>query len=198
MLVFTNPACAGGGGTTASAGAASRAQQTAVKASSSKDFYIRGLKEANDKKWADAEQYYTEALNLDPHYGEAYGNRGAARFNLKDFNGALSDYNAALKIFPTNKALFDLKVQVEGVLRENAAANQAAQNQASQQANFANQQRAQMMLGGDLSDPSTIIMMNAQRRGLITQPAVDYSDPASIIMMNARKRGLVPANTPTP
>jgi len=86
---------------------------------------------------------------------------------------------------------------VEGVIRENAGANQSAQNQGAGQANLSNQTRAQMMLGGDLSDPSTIIMMNAQRRGLITQPAVDYSDPASIIMMNARKRGLVPANTPT-
>jgi hypothetical protein len=56
----------------------------------------------------------------------------------------------------------------------------------------------------DFSDPATIIMMNAQRRGLVpanTQmPALpqDFSEPADIIMMNAQRRGLVPGGQAVP
>jgi tetratricopeptide (TPR) repeat protein len=192
LLLLVNPAFAGNDASVSTGGGT----QSTDQLSSSKQYYVHGLKEADNKNYSEAVKYYSQALNLNPHYGEAYGNRGAARFNLKDYNGALSDYNAALKIFPENKALLDLKAQAEGVLRANAGASHP-QNQAEGQANLSNQIRAQTMLGGDLADPSTIIMMNAQRRGLITQPAVDYSDPASIIMMNARKRGLIPA-APTP
>jgi tetratricopeptide (TPR) repeat protein len=158
---------------------------------SAKQFYVRGVESANKNQWADAEEYYNEALKLNPNYGEALGNRGAARFNLKNYSGALSDYNAALKIYPDNKALAGLKTQVEGVINESQA--NAAQASAAQAA--ANQIRIRSVLGGDFADPSTQIMMNAQRRGLI---APDPSDPAYIIMQNAKRRGLVPANTPNP
>jgi len=56
----------------------------------------------------------------------------------------------------------------------------------------------------DFSDPATIIMMNAQRRGLIpantAMPALpqDFSEPADIIMMNAQRRGLIPGGQALP
>jgi tetratricopeptide (TPR) repeat protein len=175
----------------AAAEAASLVKPGADKVAVSKELCSRGLTESNNKNYSAAVDYYNEAIKLRPEYGEALGNRGAARFNLKDYNGALSDYKASLKIFPNNQALKDLVVQVEGVMRENAN----GQNEAARQANNI---RMRSVLGGDMADPSTIIMMNAERRGLIQEPAVDYSDPASIIMMNARRRGLIPANTPNP
>ena len=164
------------------------------KLPSSKDYYIRALKDDSEKHYADAIRDYSEAIRLNPHYGEAIANRGASKFNLQDFNGALRDYNEALKIFPNNKALQNLKAQVEGVLKENA--NQSA-NVSKQQVQL-NQARIQSIVGGDFADPSTMIMMNARRRGLIPANSGDLSDPASIIMMNARRRGLIPANTPDP
>jgi tetratricopeptide (TPR) repeat protein len=167
--------------------------QTLPKLSTAKEYYVRGLTESNNKDYASAVRDYTEALRLDPHYGEALGNRGAARFNAHDYNGALSDYNAALKIFPGNKALIGLKSQVETAIQENA-------NQSSQNAQLEARKRAlmnQALLGGDFADPSTTIMRNAQQRGLIPNVG-DPSDPATIIMNNARRRGLIPANTPNP
>ena len=56
----------------------------------------------------------------------------------------------------------------------------------------------------DFSDPATIIMMNAQRRGLVpantATPALpqDFSEPADIIMMNAQRRGLIPGTPAMP
>ncbi|MDR3613796.1 MAG: tetratricopeptide repeat protein [Candidatus Obscuribacterales bacterium] len=56
----------------------------------------------------------------------------------------------------------------------------------------------------DFSDPATIIMMNAQRRGLVpantAMPAMpqDFSEPADIIMMNAQRRGLIPGGQAVP
>jgi prepilin-type processing-associated H-X9-DG protein len=193
--VFTvglvNPAFADGHASKPQASAS--APKADAAGTSAKQFYIRGVQAADQKQWADAEEYYNEALRLNPNYGEALGNRGAARFNLKNYNGALSDYNAALKIFPTNKALIDLKTQVEGVMNSEQA---NAQQENAERANAAaNQIRIRSVLGGDFADPSTQIMMNAQRRGLV--PA-DPSDPATIIMENARRRGLIPANTPNP
>jgi len=214
QLIVSTPACAGnnsdlspfsGHAKTQPAGdnsdaspfsASAKAVPTADKIASSKQLYARAMKEDGVKNYAGAIEYYTQAIDLNPKYGEAYGNRGAARFNAKDFNGALSDYNEALKIFPSNKALVALKDQVEGVLRENANAN--CQTGAGRQAAMANQIRMQTMMGGDFADPSTMIMMNAQRRGLVPAQGVDMSDPASIIMMNARRRGLIPQNTPDP
>jgi tetratricopeptide (TPR) repeat protein len=169
-------------------------EQTAPKLSTAKEYYVRALNESNNKDFPSSVRDYTEALRLDPHYGEALGNRGAAKFNLQDYNGALSDYNAALKIFPGNKALLGLKSQVETTMQENA-------NQSSQNAQLEARKRAlmlnQAMLGGDFADPSTMIMRNAQQRGLIPNVG-DPGDPATIIMNNARRRGLIPANTPNP
>ncbi len=176
-----------------------KVEAAADKLASSKQLYLRALKEDSLKNYAGAVEYYTQAIDLNPKYGEAFGNRGAARFNLKDFNGSLSDYNQALKIFPNNKALVSLKEQVEDVLRESARAN--CQTGADRQAALANQMRAQSMLGGDFADSSTLITSHDERstaRPAPTGLAVDMSDPASIIMMNAKRRGLIPQNTPNP
>lgn len=145
-------------------------------------YYDRGTKASADKDYESAVRDLTEAIRMNPKYGEAYGNRGAARFNLHDYQGALSDYNEALKFFPNNKALLDLKVQAENAMKE------------AEQPVHARPAINPAMMGGDFADPSTMIMRNAQQRGMV--PAgVDYSDPASIIMENARRRGLVPAGS---
>src|SRR6185312_6621815 len=40
---------------------------------------------------------YSKAIELNPSLVVAYNNRGYARFVLKDTNGALDDYNIAIK-----------------------------------------------------------------------------------------------------
>ncbi len=160
------------------------------KLATAKDYFNRGTSESSSKNYDAAVADFDEAIRLNPNYGEAFGNRGAAKFDLQDFTGALSDYNTALKVFPTNQALLNLKSQAEQAINERA-------NQATRAAQI-NQIRSQGSIGGgDFADPSTMIMRNAQQRGLIPSGA-DMSDPATIIMMNAKRRGLIPQDTPNP
>jgi tetratricopeptide (TPR) repeat protein len=140
-------------------------EQAAPKLSTAKEYYARAGREDAVKDYASSIRDYTEAIRLDPKYGEAYGNRGCAKFNTQDFQGALSDYDTALKFFPNHKSLLSLKAQVEGVMRDNA--NQQAQNVTAQELARRRALLNQALLGGDLSDPATILMMNAQRRGLV-------------------------------
>src|ERR1700733_14490712 len=52
-------------------------EQTLPKLSTAKEYYIRALNESNNKDYANSIRDYTEAIRLNPHYGEALGNRGA-------------------------------------------------------------------------------------------------------------------------
>ena len=44
-----------------------------------------------------------ESIEINPYYENAYINRGLSKRNLKDYYGAISDYNKALEIDPTDK-----------------------------------------------------------------------------------------------
>jgi tetratricopeptide (TPR) repeat protein len=142
-------------------------RQQQPKLGSAKEYFARGLKNGENKDYQASLSDYTEAIKLNPHYAEAYGNRGAAKFNMQDFRGAIADYDEALKTYPTNKALIDLKAKAE----ESIKAQSQPQTQQVSQEELARRRalHQQALLGGDLSDPSTILMMNAKRRGLIPQ-----------------------------
>ena len=45
---------------------------------------------------------YNKALDLDPNYTEAYYNRGLAKDELQDYEGAIEDYNKALDLDPND------------------------------------------------------------------------------------------------
>ena len=42
--------------------------------------------------------YFTKAIELDPNNPSAYHNRGLAKYKLKDYKGAINDYDKAMKI----------------------------------------------------------------------------------------------------
>ena len=42
----------------------------------------------------------TKAIKLYPQYAIAYNNRGLAKYNLKDYRGAIDDYTKAIEIDP--------------------------------------------------------------------------------------------------
>ena len=43
---------------------------------------------------------YTHAISINPNYVEAYINRGQAKYLLKDYQGAIEDYDKVLKLLP--------------------------------------------------------------------------------------------------
>jgi len=124
-----------------------------------------GTLKNNSKDYQGAVADFNKALSLDPNYGKAYANRASARFNVGDYHGAIHDLDTALKYFPNMPYLVELRQRSVQQI-ESASQQQPLQLSAQQRAN-ANAMLQQAMLGGDFADPSTMIMMNAQRRGLV-------------------------------
>ena len=45
-------------------------------------------------------QDFTQAININPNYLDAYYNRGCCNFELKDYQAAVKDFGSAIKINP--------------------------------------------------------------------------------------------------
>ena len=48
----------------------------------------------------EAIEYYTQAIEINPQYAEAYSDRGLAKSDLGDNTGAIQDYNKAIQLDP--------------------------------------------------------------------------------------------------
>lgn len=60
--------------------------------------FQKGLALKNAGKYVEAVAVFDKVIRLSPDDGEAYNNRGALKFLLRDFPGALADYNRAVYI----------------------------------------------------------------------------------------------------
>lgn len=67
---------------------------------SPQDFYVRAAAKALDKDYQGAIEDYTQAIELNSCFVEAYVKRAAARYKLGDARRALQDCNQALRINP--------------------------------------------------------------------------------------------------
>jgi lipoprotein NlpI len=55
---------------------------------------------------------YTRAIEIDPHYAEAYFNRGLVKHAKGDTDGALADFTRAIEISPGNADFYDNRASV--------------------------------------------------------------------------------------
>ena len=72
-------------------------------------------KELTAQEWFERAFYATDpdeeielncqAIRLKPDYAEAFNNRGIARYNKGDFDGAIKDYEEAIRLDPKVKKL---------------------------------------------------------------------------------------------
>jgi len=60
-----------------------------------KDYFQKGLSYFNQSNFSDAIIQYDKAINLNPNYANAYGDRGACKANLGQYEGAIADYEKA-------------------------------------------------------------------------------------------------------
>jgi tetratricopeptide (TPR) repeat protein len=89
----------------ASARQAAKAQQAAATAApavaqeelTAQGWFEKGFEAAD---WDEQVRCYTEAIRLKPDYADAYINRGTARSDKGDFDGALTDCGEALRLKP--------------------------------------------------------------------------------------------------
>lgn len=65
---------------------------------SPQDFYVRAASKALDKNYQGAVEDYTQAIERNPNFVEAYLKRGAVRYKLGDDRGTLKDCTQALQL----------------------------------------------------------------------------------------------------
>ena len=63
-----------------------------------------------------------KSLEQNPSYAEAYNNRGNAKKNLGDYQGALSDYSKANKIQPRHASSYNNRGRVKYLIGDNQGA----------------------------------------------------------------------------
>ena len=89
--------------------AASHAEEAAEKADGKKlhaDYYFRQgyaieqLAETAGGSWADAKAPFQEAVQIDPNYGQAYGELAWVLIHLDDEAGAIQNWTKALQVQP--------------------------------------------------------------------------------------------------
>ena len=71
---------------------------------SADDYLIESNKLADNKKYKEAIALLDKAIEKDPNHRGAYLNRGLCHEKLKDFDSAILDYTALLRIDPNNVA----------------------------------------------------------------------------------------------
>lgn len=65
--------------------------------------------------------YFDKAISFEPN-AKLYGARGWAKFNLKDFNGALADFNQQIALDPTNPIAYYNRGSAKSDLNDNYGA----------------------------------------------------------------------------
>jgi tetratricopeptide (TPR) repeat protein len=63
-------------------------------------YNLGAIEYANSKNLEKAKEYFTNAINVDPQYGEAYFGRGVCFEDSKDFDNAIADYKLAVQYKP--------------------------------------------------------------------------------------------------
>ena len=77
---------------------ASEATQVKEKELTAQEWFEKGFK--LDDNSDDEIHCYTEAIRLKPDFADAYNNRGVARYDKGDLDGAIKDYKEAIRLKP--------------------------------------------------------------------------------------------------
>ena len=56
---------------------------------------------------------YSESIKLDPEKAEGYAYRGGVRADLRDWDGAIEDFNEALKLNQSDSEIYSYKASAE-------------------------------------------------------------------------------------
>ena len=67
--------------------------------------------------WSGAITHFNRAIELNPNYVEAYGNRGAAKNANKDLDGALVDFDKAIELKPDSPGFKEVRKHLKQEMR---------------------------------------------------------------------------------
>jgi len=68
---------------------------------SAEDYLNRAEQEMRGRNYQSAISYCVEAIRLKPDWGQAYSDRGMANFDLGQYDNAVGDYTAAIRLDPS-------------------------------------------------------------------------------------------------
>jgi tetratricopeptide (TPR) repeat protein len=118
-------------------------------------------------------RFYTQAIRLKPDYVEAYNNRGGARRNKGDMEGALADYTEAIRLKPDSAAPYNNRGvtrsdrgDVEGALADYSEAISLEPDDASAYNNRGNARRDKGDVEGALADYTEAIRLKPDYAGV--------------------------------
>ena len=80
-----------------------------TKSMSAYELNAKGMKESDAQNWDEALSYFSQAIEEDANYVEAYYNRGGTRFVKGDYEKAFADLNKAVKLDPTNSMAYIMR-----------------------------------------------------------------------------------------
>jgi len=82
------------------------------------EFYNQGVRNYNLRNYNIAISDFSQAINLNPNYAEAYNHRGLSYYNIELYNLAILNYNQAIRLNPNNARTYNNRGVVYEKLRQ--------------------------------------------------------------------------------
>ena len=133
---------------------------------SAEEWFEKGYKQGEAKKYDEAVHSYNEAIRLKPDYAFAFNNRGDARYHRGDLDGAIEDFTEAIRLKPdfalalNNRGLARFsKGDLDGALKDHTEAIRLKPDYADAFTNRGVARRAKGDLDGTIKDHTEAIRL---------------------------------------
>ena len=84
--------------TSCDSNSSSSGENVSVADANAAEFYAKGKSYIDLKSWGSAIDRFTQAIDSDPQFTEAFYYRGFAKFKTRDYSGAINDFTQCLEI----------------------------------------------------------------------------------------------------
>lgn len=84
--------------TSCDSNSSSSGENVSVADANAAEFYAKGKAYIDLKSWGSAIDRFTQAIDSDPQFSDAFYNRGFAKFKTGDYSGAINDFTQCLEI----------------------------------------------------------------------------------------------------
>ena len=119
---------------------------------SHQDYYVRAVAKALEKDYQGAVEDYTKAIELNPHFVEAYIKRGATLYKMGNARGALKDCSQALRINPNSSKAYYYQGRARYRLGYTQAAIEAYTQAIAKESDFAQAYYHRGLANNDLKE----------------------------------------------
>jgi tetratricopeptide (TPR) repeat protein len=76
---------------------------------SEEDFLNQGIEKLQNEKYKEAIEDFTQAIEINSQYADAYLLRGCTRLEIDDYQGAIADYTQTIQLLPDDADIYFLR-----------------------------------------------------------------------------------------